>query len=639
LKAIVSKRTLTMPDIDEKAAPTKTEIGKQFGVGDYADVGDPEKPSTWKLRLTDTPGQVDGTTIANAITALQPGGFRGNEVQLGSSKGAVVKKIAAAINKIEDPLEKKRLQDRLAKVKSVRELAEKSLLHGHAIDEKCEKCDHDMPSVMAPEAPYGGATSFGELEAWRTSSDLNSAIMNVAFDFRMLSDNVLNNADMDATEKGDALAKLSREFQDRVKAAGTMGAKDLEAELALLEEKAGRRMGKPQRNMLAAVMDNMKKLMSWASYDDGQADGADGGDGGDGPPKAKSLADLIPSGTRSGFKVFTDAKGLDRWLGYSTNAFEDFEGELFTTKALEEAITWHDAVGDAGPLRVFHVPGADIGTCDFQGLIGRMVVESGSFKDDELGRAAKAYLKAHPDMPFGMSIGFLFREGDERDGVYEWLRFRERSICPPGTAANPFTGFSIGGLPIMQLDERKSLFLKEMFGAEMAAGIIEDAERRTKQLEEANVRHKAAEDPDEAAAKGDAAAAAGDVSDPTDAAGAGDPTTSADGDLAEQIKTLVATMGGVKTALDEIAGIKTRLDGFDAALKALKASDDEKVAALMAPRSGPGTGARPSADPANVIDPDKAKAITGKTINDEKDPASPYVKDFLALAGLATATK
>lgn len=731
--AIVKKKEIG--DMEgEKAAPKKSEDGQQFSASDYADVPDAEKPSTWKLRLGAAPGKVDADTIADAITALQPGGFRGNQVQLGSPKGTVVRRITSAINKLDDDDAKKRLRDRLAKVKEVKELAEKALLHGHEIDEKCDECAGPMMPIgmvgMAPQ-PYGGATSFDELDAWRQVSKLNMAITDVAYEFRALSDNILMAEHMEAEDKSAALVKLAKEFQDRVKNPPAMDMKDL-ADALGDAEKAGRRMGKPQRSMLQTVMENMKKLMSWANYDDGKPDEEDKaidldemvdkvmaamhgdhsneeivamldemlgekaeshivsrdpqgrfGRGGGGlvsrggaareartavlnfvkrnrkPTKGRSeedtkkdlktvikkyadawrnkVLDLFSEGARAGFKVFTDMKGHTRWLSYSTNAFEDYEGELFETKALEEAITWHEAAGDRGPLRVFHVPGADIGNCDFQGLIGRMVVESGTFYDDDLGRAAKSYFESHEDVPFGVSIGFLFREGDEKDGVYEWLRFRERSVCPPGTAANPFTGFSIGGVPVMKLDERKTAFLKEMFGEDLASGIIEDAERRTKMLEAANVRHKAGEGDggaggegdDEAAAKADAAAAAG-----TAPAGEAATLTIGEINVGEQLKELVSTMAGVKTALDEIAGFKTRLASVEATVAALKKTDDEKVAALLTPRNGAAAGFR--ATDAPVVDDDKAAAITGKSIEDSKDPAAPYVKDFLALAGVPT---
>lgn len=65
-----------------KQAPTKTEGGKKFPASDYAYVPDSKKPSTWKLRLTSTPGSdPDPRIVGAAVAALGPG-FRGRKVQI-----------------------------------------------------------------------------------------------------------------------------------------------------------------------------------------------------------------------------------------------------------------------------------------------------------------------------------------------------------------------------------------------------------------------------------------------------------------------------------------------------------------------------------------------------------------------------
>lgn len=66
-----------------KKAPTKTEDGRAFPAGDYAYVPDAEKPSTWKLRLTSSPGGApDARIVGAAVAALGPGGYRGQRVQV-----------------------------------------------------------------------------------------------------------------------------------------------------------------------------------------------------------------------------------------------------------------------------------------------------------------------------------------------------------------------------------------------------------------------------------------------------------------------------------------------------------------------------------------------------------------------------
>lgn len=100
---------------------TKTEDGVEYRASDYADVPDPEKPSTWKLRLAEErSGNFTVAQVARAITALQPGGFRGNRVELGQSKSAVTSKISSAISKTDgDDEQKEHLRERLSAVKAL----------------------------------------------------------------------------------------------------------------------------------------------------------------------------------------------------------------------------------------------------------------------------------------------------------------------------------------------------------------------------------------------------------------------------------------------------------------------------------------------------------------------------------------
>ncbi len=127
-----TKFSSTLPKTDkeirEKVArvlekqETKRERGVDFPAGDFADVPDREKPSTWKLRLAEgSPGNITVSQVARAITALQPSGFRGERVQLGSPKATVISKINSAIGKTGGTDEQKaNLRRRLNAVKGLR---------------------------------------------------------------------------------------------------------------------------------------------------------------------------------------------------------------------------------------------------------------------------------------------------------------------------------------------------------------------------------------------------------------------------------------------------------------------------------------------------------------------------------------
>ena len=71
---------------------TKTEDGRQFPARAYAFVPDPEKPSTWKLRVWEDPEKkVTIRQLGRAASAFSPGGFRGQRVQIPSGQVAAVK--------------------------------------------------------------------------------------------------------------------------------------------------------------------------------------------------------------------------------------------------------------------------------------------------------------------------------------------------------------------------------------------------------------------------------------------------------------------------------------------------------------------------------------------------------------------
>jgi hypothetical protein len=87
----------------EKQKPVKTEGGVKFPASDFAFVPDPEKPSTWKLRLSEgRAGNVTVRQLGRAAAALSPGGFRGQKVQIPTDKlGAVKRRIRSEYVKLD----------------------------------------------------------------------------------------------------------------------------------------------------------------------------------------------------------------------------------------------------------------------------------------------------------------------------------------------------------------------------------------------------------------------------------------------------------------------------------------------------------------------------------------------------------
>lgn len=71
--------------LDRLKKTKKTEDGIEFPASDYAYVPDPDSPSTWKLRLTSTPGGEPDARIVGAAVAALGKGHRGNKVEIPES--------------------------------------------------------------------------------------------------------------------------------------------------------------------------------------------------------------------------------------------------------------------------------------------------------------------------------------------------------------------------------------------------------------------------------------------------------------------------------------------------------------------------------------------------------------------------
>ncbi len=80
---LVMKRQEGSDDMVKADTPKKTENGQEFPAEAYLYVPDPEKPSTWKLRIWEDPEKkVTAAQVGRAIAALSPGGFRGQQVDI-----------------------------------------------------------------------------------------------------------------------------------------------------------------------------------------------------------------------------------------------------------------------------------------------------------------------------------------------------------------------------------------------------------------------------------------------------------------------------------------------------------------------------------------------------------------------------
>lgn len=230
--------------------------------------------------------------------------------------------------------------------------------------------------------------------------------------------------------------------------------------------------------------------------------------------QARIVPKTLPSASLS---IFKDAQGNHRWVTFTSNAFQDLDREIVSQKALEDDIARTDKEGNYGPLRWWHVgvpdpvnrlpgPGVDLGDCDFSAMHGRILVESGTFKDARVA----ARLAEHGG-EFQVSMGFFHPATEpDREGVYHSIHRFERSLVPAGRAANPLTGFQI--LREGTMLKEKIAALRKLFGdPAIADQALAGAEQLEQKATEAGAAFKESANLQTGAPADDAAATATDV--------------------------------------------------------------------------------------------------------------------------------
>lgn len=201
--------------------------------------------------------------------------------------------------------------------------------------------------------------------------------------------------------------------------------------------------------------------------------------------------------------VFKQANGQYRWVLWSSSAFRDRDEEITTLKALEADCARADADGKYGPLRLWHIgtpnaldrdrpwgPGLDIGDCDYNAVVGRSLIESGTFHDPAMAMA----IKATADQ-WGASQGFFHPLTEpDADGLYHTIRRFERSLLPIGRESNRLTSLYVQEAPAMA-NEAKLKELEEKLGPDILASLLERQAQKEADAEAAGVTFKAEGEP------------------------------------------------------------------------------------------------------------------------------------------------
>jgi hypothetical protein len=356
----------------------------------------------------------------------------------------------------------------------------------------------------------------------------------------------------------------------------------LQAEIDALEqkkneEKAGRRIRGDKVDILKTIsekfnglMDTLKDLISFADYDDKKPQGLF---------KGKDDGEILSMGIKT-LELADGRLGLVTW---TTNAFKDREGEIFTTQSIEDLIDRYEDKEVKGDLKFWHIPGSKFGDILWQGMSGRFLVEVGVFDDTPVGEAFKDvfvnYPDGHPEISpegWGTSHGYLYKSDDREDGIYEWFDKEETSVLPASAAANPYNP----KMEVLNVNQKQKEALDKLLPADVVEAIETTGEGVTKTLEDQDVSFKSTEDVVEDAVEVEPAVEP-EVEEPKSSGGPKDRVEDGETKEGEEEELVYVTYDDVKAGFEGFAEVLKTIvadvNEIKASLKTLAESDEAKI--------------------------------------------------------------
>jgi hypothetical protein len=268
------------------------------------------------------------------------------------------------------------------------------------------------------------------------------------------------------------------------------------------------------------------------------------------------------------------------------------------------------------------VGGADLGDCDFNAMHGKILIESGTFRNPAIAERVK---EQAPNLQISIGFNHPLTEPD-RDGVFHHIKRFERSLLPRGRASNPLTALPIVNRGGNQMLQEKLKALGALLGGndELVNLVLSQAEKTEKEALQAGVAFKENEKPVETppatAEKQEGAAPATEPKEPENAMG--DMTPDAfTGMLATMLQKAIAPLAADVAMLKEAqskkddteASIKTAVESQAKNIKAI--GDKVKELEGEQPRAVT-SGYRASQDPGTVV----KETSTVKGMKPEIDP-------------------
>jgi hypothetical protein len=190
---------------------------------------------------------------------------------------------------------------------------------------------------------------------------------------------------------------------------------------------------------------------------------------------------------------------------WSTNAFEDREGEIFSTESLENYVSQAESKADKGFFNLWHINAedgnfnTDFAKKEWQGVVGRFLVEAGPYLEGRKGQAAKKFFSefgaGHPKIApegWGCSPEFKYLPEERATGIYKNIWITRTSTLPKFAAANVWTETrQLARSKNMALSEDQIKAAVEVFqDEEFVKSLIQEGESKTAELEAAGVAHK-----------------------------------------------------------------------------------------------------------------------------------------------------
>lgn len=249
-------KAASLEEVDKAARQMKTEDGVEYPSEAFAYVPDPESPSTWKLRLWESPDKkVTARQVGMAVAALGAG-FRGQKVEIPAGDLAGVKaKVRSAWNDANP--------DREDEMPSVLKATEEVPMETQDMDlEKAEK-----PSYMDLEKMLAEAndrikkmeSEMGSMKKAEDDEDEEEDVMKSAPESVRKAYEAVQKAAEEAQAKAEAAeAELRKERSERADAEAVAKARTAYANLGLDPEQVGpalRRLSESDSDLAKSVMD------------------------------------------------------------------------------------------------------------------------------------------------------------------------------------------------------------------------------------------------------------------------------------------------------------------------------------------------------------------------------------------------